>query len=304
MPSVIECKQIDQEFTSDLKGKNSASITWRIHTDGRMNAWDALQQALTSTDDPVLPVGAYISNGCYVLRTPIKLEHKGNKTVWIATAECGPWPSDTGTTPGDTAPIDGIYNHPLYRKVIWWGERMTEQEAVERDYQDIPILNSADKPYDVPVFRERYMTVLVAQKNFASYEDIVDLNDDFDNTCNSDTFRGRDPRTVRFLGADISQPQYENGIEFYTATMRFGVKKEQWYIPLVNRGWGFYNMPKSNPTAKYITGGDDISQPISEPVLLDLDGMKVTDAASASQTLWLIYTPVSYATIAADPTPP
>lgn len=301
--AVTSSKLIGDEFTLALKGQNTAQLTWRVHSDDYMNSAQMLSEALTASPDPVLATGTYIGNGCFVLNLSAKLEHQQNAKQWVVTADCGPWPSDQGSPDGGVA-TEGIVNHPLARKVVWWAERMTEQEPVEKDYNGLLIVNSAGKTFDEPLMRDRYLTVFVGQKNFATLSAVLDLNDQYDNTVNSDTTLGRPSYTMRYLGAEISQPQYENNIEFYTATFRIAYRKEQWYVPLVNRGWGYYLTPKTEANARYIDAVDGQGQPVSEPVLLKADGTLLPKDGTPTTNSWLVYTPVSYASLIADPVYP
>lgn len=308
MPSILDCRIVSEEFVAELKGKNSARITWRVRTDGRMPAADVLYQALTAADEPVLSVGTYIGNGVYVLQTPIRLEHPGNKTQWTVTAECGPWPTTDAGAPGDGIDPNTGQVNPLQRRVIWSIERYTEQEAVEVDTSGNPIVNAAGKPFDIPYFRERHYPVLVAVKNFATLDEIIAINEAYENHLNSIPFKGYGKWFVKFTGAEASQAQYENGITFYTATMRFPVRKTGefpdygWQPEILNRGYQYFDIDKSLPNAKLKTVGDGLNQPASEPANLALDGTLLPVDGVPTKILFEAYNDTDqFAVITADP---
>lgn len=304
MPEVISSKLISEDFTAELKGQNSGSLSWRVQADGNLRAPEALFKSYSATPDPVLPIGTYVGNGLFVLRNPIRRLKDDNAVMWIVNAECGPWPSEQGDPTGGGTVTEGIYNHPLKRKMVWSAERIVEQEHVENDYNGVPIVNSANRKYDEALWRDRFITVFVGQKNFATLDSVIALNDTYDNTVNRDVTLGRPIDTLRYLGAEISQPQYENGVTFYTATIRLAYKKESWYRYLINRGWGYYDRPKTSSDARYINAGDGVDQPIHEPVLLATDGTKLSENATPTSQGWMIYTRTSYASLVADPVYP
>ena len=300
MPTVTQCRLISEEFGLELKGQNSNTLVWRVHVDGHMSSAEALQKAIFATPDPVLSVGTYIGNGCFVLRVSMRYEHVNNCKIFTATAECGPWPSDQGS-PDGVGTTDGVFNHPLARKVVWAAERVAEQVPVYKDHTGAALVNSAGQDFEETPTKDRYYTVYVAQKNFATLEEIVEINDTFDDTCSSDTVLGRPAQTMRFIGCEISQPIIEAGITYYQGTFRLAYKKEGWKTPLWNRGWAYWDRPKTNAGARLVSK-DGNGQPLAAPVRLALDGTLLAQNQADTATEYLLYKPVAYASLVADPT--
>lgn len=272
MASVLTSRLISEQYTADLQGNNTAAFAYRVQADGRISANTMLDEAYTAGPDAVPRRGVYAGEGMYVLRVSARPEHAGNKLIWLVDVECGKWPSDSKTQPQDAAQDEnGVFNNPLRRKCIWSAERHPEVSEVTKDIRGQAIVNSAGQSFDTPIVIERNLPVIVCQKNFATLDDIFEIQA-HENKTNSKRFRGWGIDRVLFKGAEASQLQIENGIEYYTATMRFWVRPdESWQPTRLNVGWAYLDKP--NGVLVPATNGD--GSQATEPVLLAADGTKL-----------------------------
>ena len=296
MPNVTESRLIAHDFTADLQGNNTGSLTWRVHTDGFMNPSDVLYSSYTSAPDPVPRRGTYVGEGMYVLSTTVRMEHQLNKLIWVLTTQTGKLPSDTNENDAQEDE-NGVFNNPLRRRCVWWMERSPEVEERDTDALGKPFLNSAGQPFDTKIVIERHQPVIVCQKNFATLDEILKINDENENKINRSTFRSYSRYRVLFKGAEASQPQYQNGIEYYTATMRFHTSPRSWQPKLLNRGWAY----KDKPNGVLIPATNADGSLAIEPVLLAADGTKLPDGAEPTYSEFNLYLTEDFNSFTGDP---
>lgn len=270
---ISECRQISEEFTADLRGENSAQLVYRVHTTQRMSANTVIASAHTASPDAVPRRGYYLGDGVYVLSISAQLEHGGNSKQWLLTVVAGKMPQSENPDNQKENPENGVWNDPLKRKCVWWMERQPEVVVLSEDKQGKPFLNSAGQPFDVQILEERQWPVFCCEKNVATLADIEEISKEA-NKVNNGMFRGYARDFVLFTGCEASRPQYENGIEFYSVTMRFQARDYSWQERLLNRGFAF----KENGVLIAATNTDGSLS--VEPVLLDATGGKLADNAN------------------------
>jgi hypothetical protein len=275
--AITQCRLIAIDAGYGIQGEAGVTLRYKVRTDAPLRGvadYNAmLLLSLTASPDPVPNKFAYIGNGAYVTRHHIAPQGDQSLTNFVITVTGGQLPP--GTSPEFNTP-DQVEN-PLKRKVIFWIERMSETELVEKDNDGEPIVNSAGQPFDEPYQRERWLPVLVAQKNYATLSAIETLNRTYENAINSTTFRGNAAKTVLFTGIETGPPTFENGITFYVGQSRFIIRKDTWPIKIVNRGYKHFTDELEPDDRVLVNATDENGQHVSEPVLLTEDGRRLPE---------------------------
>lgn len=267
--TVLTSRLVSAAWSFRIKGETTAELKYKIRTDGdRQSMVSVYNQSLAAGPEPVPLPYVHIGSGAYVLDVKIEPQAEHARGNYIASVSCGPLPPGSETEHGLPEQIDD----PTKRKVVLWTERISETEIVEKDRDGNPIVNAAGQAFDTPLTRERWLTVVVAKKNFPTLDDIDQINLQYDQKVNGGSFRGYPAETVLFAGAETGPPQFENGIRFYEATMRFVVRPEGWGKEILNQGFKHFDRPKADASAKLVHAVDDYGQPVTEPVKLALDG--------------------------------
>ena len=175
-------------------------------------------------------------------------------------------PLDPGKLPGDEL------NPPTSRPTRQWMEWLTVEEAVEKDKDGKPIVNTAGQEFDTPLMVEKRYMVLCSRNYYDTMTAIEDVQDQYENSVNSDVFRTRAVRTWRFLGIDTEQPESHDGTTNWPGVIRLAYKETTWDVELLQRGHHYLKNP----------GVDDELVPFrrdgshsGEPGLLDASGGKL-----------------------------
>ena len=282
--AVIECKLHSRKSAFNYKGENLKTLIYLIDTDVPTSEAAVYAGALASSPHAMPALYAYLGDGCYVLDIELSERSPANYTRWMATVTAQPLPQ--GESPGDGDP--GVIGDPLKRRVVYWIERAAETEILEKDRNGLGIFNSAGRQFDEPPTWERHYPIIVARRNFATWEEIADLNATFENAVNGDVFKGRPVETVKYLGGETGPPEYENNIEYYACEFRFQQRPSQWKLEILSRGWEYWTLPPGPGGRRLVTARDDEGQLVTEPVLLAADGTKLPEGAAG---IFLTYKP-------------
>lgn len=239
--AVTECKlqRAGRHATFELENKREYELSYLITTDNKMESdLSVLGGAHTASPD-ALPTLLSIYNAggipdaaAYCLR--ISLDPSDTDTRWIAKCHFGPLPP--GQDPEENP------ENPLLRPVRYHIEYHEETITYERDVNGDPIANTVGDTFDEPLEEPIVYMTLVAVKNYATLQQIINIGLQYHDTVNSDTFYGAPARTVRFLPIECGEQQQENGIRYYQATLRFMFKPNRSYSPtwdrvIMNTGW-------------------------------------------------------------------
>lgn len=157
-----------------------------------------------------------------------------------------------------------------------------------------PVVNACGNEFTEPLMKTVYYPVLHAQKAYATLDEIVALNDAYQNTTNNAPFFGATTRKAKYLGTESGRKQRLNGVDFYMGVTRIWFKRATWDRPVLNNGWSHFERPAANPnTILYDADGQrmffknlihddpasaeadndiDPESPCSEPLNLSLDG--------------------------------
>lgn len=290
MPSVIKCT-LQREMSGSIAIGNEQShrLQYVVWTDGPMWGPEIILGAYTATPDPLptryqLWTPGGMVTGAYVLSLAYRADAT-NHNRWIVDVEIGKLPP--GRSPNDDAP------NPLTRPPRYRIEYVEEQIVIEKDREGKPITNSVGDPPDSALEDVDAYPVLVVDKNYGTLQEIIDLGNLYHRTVNSDTFYGATARKVRFLPLACSDIQNENGIDFYTATMRFAFNPKTWDREYLNRGWR-YRKTAGGPLQ--LAMDDKTNLPVTSPVKLKLDGTVATDGQEVYITRQVLE-PKAYGTI-------
>lgn len=223
-------------------------------------------------------------------------------TRWHITVNYGP---ADGIDPGQLAENDPLAWPTEYW--IEWGER---SEVIEeaRNVEALdqigraadtlgPVVNACGQETSEPLMRTVYYPILCCQKSYATLEEIIALNDAYQNTTNDASFFGAPARTAKYLLTENSRIQRTQGVSYYTGITRIAINAKTWDRPIVNNGWGHFKkdgagyilgdagLPNGNPFAdapKLFRNlvfddaeADENDVPASEPMNLALDGTLV-----------------------------
>lgn len=163
--------------------------------------------------------------------------------------------------------------NPLTRPIHYRIEHEHWTRVVEKDKDGVAIKNSAGVPFDTGVELDDSYMVLIAEKNFSTLQQIIDLNTNFAMKVNNDPFKGGQIREWLCRPIASSDIQYENGVAFYRATFHLAYKPGKWDVDILDRGFSELN------------GGvlrdilDKNKQPITEPWPLNGAGVKLPEGS-------------------------
>lgn len=136
-----------------------------------------------------------------------------------------------------------------------------------------PIVNAAFRRPDEPIVRTRRRGVIIIEQNYADLGEIMDLNEDYQETCNSDNVTlGTKTFAARRLKYELTRSggkQVENDIVFYPGVTEIGIYKTTDLV-LDNVGYEYWDDASEDYKRAKDGNGDDTAEPIN----LNLDGTK------------------------------
>lgn len=132
---------------------------------------------------------------------------------------------------------DVVSTNPITRPIKYRLEHESWTRVTEKDKDGVALKNSANVPFDTGVELEDSYVVLVAEKNFATLQQIIDLNVQFALKVNNAVFKGGAVRSWLCRPITCSDLQNENGVAYYTATFHIVHKPDLWDIQVVDRGF-------------------------------------------------------------------
>jgi len=155
------------------------------------------------------------------------------------------------------------------------------------------VVNSAYDEFDEGLYRTVREMVLNIHRNLPSLDAVAQLNYDFQDTCNSDTYKGQGIRRWEFLGAVSPGVQTANGVDYWPTTISVHLKKTT-DRKINNVGWK--NLTFDGEKVMYKVK-DDVSGAmvdVSEPGFLTLSGARTNTPVV---TTWRFLTEVPYASL-------
>ena len=167
--------------------------------------------------------------------------------------------------------------NPLSRPTQYSYDDNIVQEPYFRDTDDLPVTNSAGDDFAALPSRGASEGVIVVTRNVSSFNDLT--AESYRNTINSanKTINGvtYTARTLLIAGWSATGPHLENGVTFWTETIRIAKRAATWDDKFEDRGLNELSSGKPKPIL------DAKNQPITAPYPLNGSGAKrvnVTDA--------------------------
>ena len=167
---------------------------------------------------------------------------------------------------------------------IRWGAILTT-EAIDRDLDGKPIVNSADEGFDPPVTTEVSDPVLYITRHQASFDpDTIRI---YHNAVNTDTFYGAQPGRARMIDirADLIQDHQSSFTYWrvsYVIQFRFdlpeGVEPEKaWYKRVLDQGFRTKSENTITGYRQYDAILTEAGIPVARPVALNGSGLRLQD---------------------------
>jgi hypothetical protein len=152
-----------------------------------------------------------------------------------------------------------------------------------------PIVNAAFRRPDEPIVRTRRIGVITIEKNLANLGDVMDRNEDFQDTTNSDSIvigsKTFDARRLKFEVCRSLGRQEEGGVIFIPSVTEIAIYKST-DLTLDNVGYEYWDAA----TSKYVRAKDGEGNDTAEPVNLNLDGtLKATGVIGDTGAVSITY---------------
>lgn len=278
--TVIRCRRASlPTLNLDKRARGTYEAVWHVQTDDPMDGPVTVlteAQALASSERVPALWSTYafhdeqdIASFLRSFRVEPREDPHNSKTLWRVIAHYEPLEPQEQEGDGDT--------DPLQRPVRYRLEHTSYTRVVEQDNEGNAIVNACEQEFDEPIEDEQSRIILVAEKNFASLQEIINLNLTYAGKVNNDSYRGAGERMWYCHTIGCSDLQTEGNVSFYTATFRLELNFETWDRKVLNRGFKHYD--DSN---KLVQATDTAGIPCNEPILLDEDGTRLADGATGN----------------------
>ncbi len=124
--------------------------------------------------------------------------------------------------------------NPLDRPAVWSTTYEQSNRVVTVDKDLVPVVNSANRPFDPPVEDEESYLVLTVTKNYAD----LDLSEwhPYQNSVNSDDWASFAVRTLWLFNISF-QSLSENNVNYWQATFNFKYKETTWDKKVLDAGY-------------------------------------------------------------------
>jgi hypothetical protein len=220
----------------------------------------------------------------------IAIRPAGKPQLWKATA------TFRKLSNGE-APADDVAN-PLLLPIKYWIEFSDMYETIKYGAPTIPlgpagarqagafgpIVNGALKPFPDEIQDIRRRAYYVAEKPFATLQEILDLNATFDGTENDGTWYGYTAGHARFAGVTSTRKLTLNDIDYYLGTIRVEVSGNRFEKQVDNVGYEYFEALGINLVKT--TGAD--------PVKMDDTGVILADNSDVEQITYRLLEPEDY----------
>lgn len=309
--AVVSCKLMtdgrDLEVNEDLAF--TYGLTYEVRTDNpNDDARIVLDGYLTALPDPgpnwmapyVRSTGVPDLNS-FARNFNCKQPRSDTPTLWHVAVRFAPLPpgqdptftlgspmlppaiiSGPGPHPWSPPVLAGTGFHPVREPAKYWIDQRTVTRIVEEDRDGNPIVNSAGQPFDEAIEEERELEVYVFTFNVASATATRELNRNFANKLNDDTYLGYAANYLLCGPFRQGQRQFAGGVSYWTVEVRLFANDKPWRREFVNRG--FMHKRKGSTDPDLVVASDPVTDAdgaitgrtaTSEPVLLT-DGTEVS----------------------------
>lgn len=185
---------------------------------------------------------------------------------------------------------------------IDWDTEQFQKPAV-KDRDGNAILNSAGDPFDPPAEMDDSRRVVTIKKNM---EEVPSWILDFQDVVNSSSF-SVDGITVaaglaKVQRVSVGAVQRRNDISYRPVTIVLHLRRDGWALEILNRGFRWTNgaariKVSYTDSGTLVSPGDPVENEPTEPVLLDADGLVLSDPTPETATygLFNVYEERSFA---------
>ena len=303
--SLVVSRENPPSSKSDERFRGVHQITYEVMTDSIMAPAKVVNDAVASLSLPTAWSGysyAGFTEATSVLRSyDVRLKNPAiSQYLWMITCEWAP------LEPGEDEDQDNA--NPLNRPAQYAWEDEVYTRVIDKDRDGKAILNSAKKPFDEPLEAEETRGVLVVSINVANLGLCIYYNRLFQNAVNRTTWdiggQPCPPRSVLCRSVSASRVQTEGTYTYYDLEFRFAFKEDggTWDEVILNRGLmkRVVNLtPDNDPDTAddflWEVIKDDKGQVITEPVMLDDNGIPLGKDAEPTYSTFRIRREVDFA---------
>lgn len=198
----------------------------------------------------------------------------GEPEVWTISCKY------TNDLPDDT--IDDDDPTSIRAKSSWAFEEFSRFVGQDRD--DNPILNSAGDRYEDPIEIVDSFPTLTITKNRNSFDATNAFN--YNNSVNSDTFRGAEPGTLRVR--ITASEEWKGDSAYWATTYVFRYNPNGWQPKILEAG--LYQKVLSSHVPCFVKGETPHdSEPVSHPVPLDANGAQIDPTTFSQNPSPIVY---------------
>lgn len=296
-----------QETTIDAAGdfKDTVTRKYLATFDSPIsNEYTALATAQSMGPNP-LPARRAQLAGTNIFANNIRGSHLSEKgTLWVFDVTFSP--------PPDGEDEEQQNENPLLRPAVFNVDYRDEEYVVKkaRNVENFgqvfggapdrpagtlgPITNSLGKRPDEPIVRTRRVGVIVIEKNLPDLGAILDRNEDYQDTANSDEIvLGTKTFSARRLKFEVCRSlgkQIENGVTFYPSVTEIGIYKTT-DLTFDNVGYDYFDLAEQDIVRATDNDGNDLA----EPTNLELTGVPRPIDAAPLQITYRDLEEVAYA---------
>ncbi len=290
------CTLKETSAKTAAKGAGSAMFTYQLIADSVII--DPLDALAVARGLGVPAYGTALSSAYWFAQDFSVDRDPNNRNIWDIVV--------TFTPPPDGEDNAQQVENPLARPAVYDIQYIEQEYVVEqaRNVENLtygagrvpgtlgPIVNGLMRRPDEPIVDTTRNPIITIDKNFASLGSIVELNETYLETCNSDTVniggRSISPRRLKFLVAASQGRQQEGDVVYYPARIEIELKKTTDLI-LDNVGYEFNNTLLGGVSRATTEDGDFTGDPVN----LDLNGEYIDDETTTITYRYL--TEVAYA---------
>ena len=190
--------------------------------------------------------------------------------LWIVTSKYEKPGSDDEEQSTGTNPL----LRPTKYRIEW--SNYTKIITKELNGQKRAILNSAGQKFADPVEQEDQRLVLVAVRNVAVLEYIINLGIVYKNAVNTNTFYGAAPRHAKVQSITCGDQQTEEDVSYYRMTIRVEFNDEAWDRQFLDQG---IVVEDPNNAGNWIAVKDGTATPMGQEMQLDGNGAVLAPGA-------------------------
>jgi hypothetical protein len=212
---------------------------------------------------------------------------------WDVQITYGPWDPLTHTATGNPVdqPVDVSFQWQVFEQAA--DVAMVPGSDIPGPPTFVPVVNSANDPFDPPVTREQLKGIMRVSWNSLTFDPGTFFV--YGNMINNDTWNGFPPFSVKFCPPNMPQRLYSQflGQNYYRleGEFSFNPNDKGWNAFPIDRGYRALN--GSGVPFKIV---DVNGQPISQPALLNGSGAVLTTLSSYVQMEFQVYTSTVFAT--------